>query len=282
MRKYARSRSQLALSVMLYCLGIIMTTVGCAGLDYFGGSRQSAKLWAEARGFAELEIKAGAFDLIAFIRRPATPVATMTIYIEGDGAAWSTPYHPPRDPTPRSPIPLALASADPAPAVAYLGRPCQYLEAQSLEQCSSSYWVEKRFAPEIIEAIDAAVTKLKTLFGAQRVRLVGYSGGGVVAALLALRRPDVTALITVSSPLAVTEWTRMKGLSSLTGSLDPLHETGRLPPATHWIGTDDDIVPVSIVELFAISQGGHVQKIKGYDHECCWTRNWLQLLKESP
>lgn len=282
MRKYARSRSQLALSVMLYCLGIIMTTVGCAGLDYFGGSRQSAKLWAEARGFAELEIKAGAFDLIAFIRRPATPAATLTIYIEGDGAAWPTPYHPPRDPTPLKPISLALASADPAPAVAYLGRPCQYLEAQSLEQCSSSYWVEKRFAPEVIEAIDAAVTKLKTLFGAQRIRLVGYSGGGVIAALLALRRHDVTALITVASPLAVTEWAQMKGLSPLAGSLDPLHETGKLPLATHWIGTEDAIVPVSIVERFAISQGGNLQQIKGYDHDCCWTRNWLQLLKESP
>jgi hypothetical protein len=36
--------------------------------------------------------------------------AVLHVYIEGDGAAWPSPLHPPRDPTPDRPVALALAA----------------------------------------------------------------------------------------------------------------------------------------------------------------------------
>jgi esterase/lipase len=49
--------------------------------------------------------------------------------------------------------------------------------------------------------MDAAVTALKRASGASRLRLVGYSGGGVMAMLLAARRDDVAQVVTIAAPL---------------------------------------------------------------------------------
>ena len=265
-------------SALLVGAVCVFLAAGCSALDSFGGSRQATAQWAAQRGFTATELKAGDFDLLAFVRRPSVPAATLTIYIEGDGAAWPTPYDPPRDPTPRQPVSLALAAADPAPAVAYLGRPCQYLDAAALAKCSSAYWTERRFAPEVIAAADAAVTQLKNIYGARRLRLVGYSGGGVVAALLAARRDDVDAFVTVAAPLALAAWVQWHDASPLTGSLDPSAVAASLPHGVHFVGGGDKTVPAAIVERFVRARGGTVEVIPGFDHECCWTREWAGLL----
>ncbi|MDO8932789.1 MAG: alpha/beta hydrolase [Rhodocyclaceae bacterium] len=249
---------------------------GCSSLE----SRDDLAARAGAKGFAAQEMKAGGFDLAAFVRRPQSPVATLTIYIEGDGAAWPTPYHPPHDPTPARPLALALAIADPAPAVAYLGRPCQYLDTEALQRCPASYWTERRFAPEVVDAYDAAISRLAAVSGARHVRLVGYSGGGVIAALLAARRNDIDRLVTVAAPLALTEWTTWHDVSPLTGSLDPTGSDTRHPMQTgvHFVGENDKTVPATIVERHIRAKGGRMLVIPGFDHECCWAREWTGLL----
>ncbi|MDK9715680.1 MAG: hypothetical protein OEL86_16505 [Sulfuritalea sp.] len=252
---------------------------GCSTSDSFRGAREIAQ-WADEHGFTETAVKAGAFSLTAFVRKPSVPGDTLTIYIEGDGAAWTTPYHPPRDPTPTKPVSLALAAADSAAAVAYLGRPCQYLDAAALRNCDSAYWTERRFAPEVVEAYDAAISRQKSALAARRIRLVGYSGGGVLATLLAARRDDVDLLVTVAAPLAVAEWAAWHKASVLTGSLDPaeLRENVRLPRSRHFVGGKDEIVPAAIVESFVRRKGGDLEVIPGFDHECCWARDWGTLL----
>ncbi|OHC70028.1 MAG: hypothetical protein A2045_13345 [Rhodocyclales bacterium GWA2_65_20] len=270
-----------AVAALLAGAACALLAAGCSALDAFGGSRQAAADWAAERGFAAADVKAGAFDLVAFVRRPPAAAATLTIYIEGDGAAWPTPYHPPRDPTPLRPVALALAAADPAPAVAYLARPCQYLDAAGLARCSSDYWTGRRFAAEVVDACDAAVGQLKKTYGARTIRLVGYSGGGVIAALLAARRDDVDALVTVAAPLALAEWAAWHGVSPLPGSLDPSAVDARLPPGVHFVGGDDKTVPAAIVERFVRTRGGRVEAVSGFDHECCWAREWAALLRRT-
>ena len=53
------------------------------------------------------------------------------VYIEGDGVAYSTPTSPSPDPTSVTPTSLLLARQDNASAVAYLGRPCQYVSGDA-------------------------------------------------------------------------------------------------------------------------------------------------------
>lgn len=259
-------------------LFLAVALTACATPGRFGGSRQAVLDWSQPRGFAELPAAPGRFQLLTLVRGGGSEL--VSIYIEGDGAAWPTPYSPPGDPTPARPVALALAAADPGIAVAYLGRPCQYLDAAALRGCDRAYWTRKRFAEEVIAAYDEAIDRIKRGSGARRIVLFGYSGGGVIAALLAARRDDVGRLVTVAAPLATAEWTSWHGVSPLTGSLDPtdLGENVRLPRAVHFVGADDRIVPAPVVEHFIRRRGGRIEVIPGFDHECCWSRDWGALL----
>lgn len=252
---------------------------GCAALGR-GEDLSAALAHAQQQGFAAGSIEAGGFRLATFARRSSGAGERLAVYIEGDGAAWPTPYHPPRDPTPRRPVALSLALVDPAPSVVYLGRPCQYLAAAALQQCDSAYWVERRFAPEVVAAYDAALDELKRRHGVRRLRLVGYSGGGVLAALLAARRTDVEVLVTVAAPLALGEWTAWHDASPLLGSLDPAvsEKPASGVRSVHFAGGRDTTVPVRIVERYVRDSGGVLDVVPDFDHECCWARDWRVLL----
>ena len=273
-----------AMKAALVCAAFLFGAAGCASSGAPGDLSQTAALAAQ-RGFSESSIMAGPFRLALFMRKQATAIETLVIYIEGDGAPWPTPYHPPGDPTPRSPMSLSLAVADPASAVAYLGRPCQFLDEDALRQCDRTYWVERRFSPEVIAAYDKALDQLKATYAARRLRLVGYSGGGVIAALLASRRDDVESLVTIAAPLPLAEWVTLHGASRLTGSLDPADgDSPSFPsvPSVHFAGEHDKTVPPQIVESFIRRKGGRLEIVSGFDHECCWARDWGRLLGRVP
>lgn len=273
-----------ALSCAAFCIValVVAGVSGCAGVDRFGGSRQAVIEWGRERGFEPGQLLVGRFRLLSLQRRdPARPAGILNVYVEGDGAAWPTPYHPPHDPTPLQPVALALAAVDPAPAVAYLGRPCQYLDAFELAGCSSGYWTELRFAPEVVAAYMTLLDRLKLASGARSLRLFGHSGGGVLAALLAARRDDVVQLVTVAAPLDVAEWTAWHKATPLRGSLDPAAGAPMpLPPATHFVGGRDSVVPPQLVAGFASRSGGRLREVPEFDHQCCWSRDWPRLLEE--
>lgn len=266
----------------IFIAAIVVGLSGCAGIDRFGGSRQAVIEWGRERGFEASQAPPGRFRLLSLQRGdPSRRTEVLDVYIEGDGAAWQTPFHPPRDPTPPQPTALALAAADPAPAVAYLGRPCQYLDAAELAACSPEYWTNSRFAAEVVTAYMAHLDRLKETSGARTLRLVGYSGGGVLATLLAARRGDVERLVTVASPLAVAEWTAWHQATPLSGSLDPAAEAKLpLPPVTHFVGGRDSVVPPHLVASFAARSGGRLRTVPEFDHQCCWSRDWPRLLEE--
>jgi pimeloyl-ACP methyl ester carboxylesterase len=216
------------------------------------------------------------------LSRQRAATKTVHVYLEGDGPDWLSPYHPPPDPTPRRPVALQLAEADPAEQVIYLGRPCQYLSATALANCSPDYWLARRFAPEVIAAYDELVTALRRQHAAANVVLIGYSGGGVIAALLAARRADIAALVTIAAPLALTEWLSSNGFTPLTGSLDPSASSPitRWPKGIHLAGGRDEVVRPRVVEAFARQTGGRFRLLQGADHDCCWRTHWPDLLGE--
>ena len=268
-----------------FCAAFFFLTSGCAGTlsDSFGGSRERVEAWATPRGFHAETIDSGDFRLFALLRQRGA-VKILPIYIEGDGAPWPSAFQPPRDPTPPEPVALALAARDPSPTVAYLGRPCQYLNAPERARCDSAYWSNRRFSPEVLAAMDEAVDRLKLRAGAQRVRLIGHSGGGVVAALLALRRDDVADWVTLAAPLALTAWATTQGLTPLADSLDPMAQPAAAITrrATHFAGANDTVVPPEIVARFVGAHGGRLEVLDDFDHDCCWARDWAQLLRRVP
>ena len=231
-------------------------------------------------------LRAGVFDLTGFSRFSSENPATLTIYIEGDGRAWLSRSQQSGDPTPTEPDVLTMAARHPPGSgpVLYLARPCQYTVRNPARGCYSRYWSGHRYAPEVIASVDTAIEQVKRLTGAKSLVLIGYSGGGVVAALLAARRTDVAELITIAANLDHAEWTRQEGLTPLSGSLNPADFTDRLQTIrqTHFVGDDDDVVSPRVVDSYlrrmADRSRTRVITVDGFDHDCCWVENWPNVL----
>lgn len=240
---------------------------------------------AAAAGFFPVELSDK--RLRAFLRntgRDGGQDSRLTIYLESDGAPWRMPDEPPADPTPHKPMVLNMAIADRSGAVAYLGRPCQHLEPEVLAGCNPALWMRGRFSEDAVAAMDLAVSRLKQNAGAAAVNLVGYSGGGAMAALLAARRNDVSCLVTLAAPLDTVAWTRALKVSPLDYSLNPADFAKKLSAVkqTHFRGAKDTVVPSSTAQgyLSQIPNALVIDK-QGYDHQCCWADDWSELRRDS-
>ena len=269
-----------AILAMLFC-------GACASIDPAQRRAQADALAASA-GWSRLLLPSGQFALTAYVPAAAPPQPLLTIYIEGDGHAWNTPNTPSDDPTPVQPMALKMALQHAGAAVAYLGRPCQYRDATQGAACPVQYWTESRYAPEVIAATSLAVDQLKQRSGARRVILIGYSGGGAVAALVAARRDDVARLVTVAANLDTDAWARLQRLQPLAGSLNPADAWPRLQaiPQRHFAGANDRVVPPAVQQSYAarfpVGARPPVTVLPGYDHQCCWLARWPQLLADAP
>lgn len=245
--------------------------------------RSQADDIAAQGGFTRQMLQTGSFPLLSFSRLPRPGNPALTIYIEGDGFAFVTASQIARDPTPHRQDVLGMASRHPG-NVAYLARPCQYLSAAELRNCHPAFWTNSRFAPEVVDATTRAIDILKKQAGATQIILVGYSGGGVVAALVAEQRNDVAGLVTVASPLDTDAWIRLGGLSPLLGSLEPVDHLDRLTgvPQLHLTGENDDVVSSRIVSAFLArfpaNQRPPMSVVHGYDHSCCWVQAWPHIV----
>ncbi|MCP4044095.1 MAG: alpha/beta hydrolase, partial [Gammaproteobacteria bacterium] len=210
---------------------------------------------------------------------------TLAVYIEGDGHAWSTKYRLSSDPTPRDPVALRLAVQDPSPAVLYIARPCQYTTDETRQGCHPNYWSSHRYAEEVINAVNLAISQALAGSPATSVGLVGYSGGAAVAALVAARRNDVEWLITVAGNLDHAAWTRLHSITPLYDSLNPADFTHRLQsiPQLHLVGTADRNVPAAVTQAYTSrfttpSSQIRTSIIPGFGHHCCWAEDWKELL----
>ena len=257
---------------------------GCAQLPWQSPQEVAARLAASA-GFQQQTINTGDFRLTSFLRvnvTAAAPPESLTVYIEGDGAAWHSPILPPRDPTPGNPIALKLASRDPAAAVAYLARPCQYLSNAELAHCDYRYWTSARYAPEVLRSMNQAIEFLRRNSGASRLRLVGFSGGGVIAAALAAERLDVGEVVAIAAPLDLHLWTDFHKITPLAFAPNPIKALAERPDVElrFFAGSADNTVPSGYVDnLRKQMPFARFHTIASYTHECCWTEQWPALLQ---
>lgn len=268
---------------LLFILAALVSA--CVGIAPEQRRAQAAKLPADA-GWQRITVNAGLFSLAAFLPPNLKQSATLTIYIEGDGLAWIGSSTPSFDPTPNNPLALKLALLDHSGTAVYLARPCQYVEGDDRRGCEYKYWTSHRFAPEVIEASNIAVSQLKKRYGADQLRLIGYSGGGAVAALIAARRADVMQLITVAGNLDHAVWSRQHHLSPLYGSLNPADAWQQLQdvPQQHYVGELDTNINASVAQAFVSRFAARNQPIitmmPGFNHYCCWESIWQSLLEK--
>lgn len=234
------------------------------------------------------------FPLVSFIPKKSfqkeldgthTPTQTLTIYIEGDGFAWQSSSRISLDPTPIRALGLELALKHPGNNVAYLARPCQFQAGLLHSNCEKKYWTSGRFSSAVIDSTQQAIDQLKQQFGAKELQLIGYSGGGAIAALVTAERSDVISLITVAGNLDHSAWTKHHRISALNYSLNPVDFWTSLQntPQVHLVGGQDDIIGANISASFSASfpegKKPYVKILDGFNHSCCWVENWPQLLE---
>ncbi|MEM9058308.1 MAG: alpha/beta hydrolase, partial [Pseudomonadota bacterium] len=235
-------------------------------------------------GFEAVALDPVPLPLAAWLR-PARQGGVLNVYIEGDGNAWESRYRASTDPTPRDPLALRLAAADPSgAAVLYLGRPCQFA-TEPVPACTPALWTDARFSAPVIAALGAAVDQVKVAQGADELVVIGYSGGGVAAALLAAGRPDVRKLVTVAAPLDHAAWTAHHRVTPLTQSLTPMDRLAALAgiDQVHFAGGRDVVVPLAVVRRYVNAQAApevRLRVMEDYDHACCWAAAWPVLFGE--
>ncbi|MES1990778.1 MAG: hypothetical protein V4441_07485 [Pseudomonadota bacterium] len=261
---------------------LLLALAALAGCSDLNTRHERGPETAEKAQWQWQTIKAGAFTF-ATAAAPEKKGRILTVYIEGDGFAYKTAMEPAMDPTPITPMSLDLATRHPGSGpVAYLARPCQFVERDA-KTCPDIYWTTDRYAPVVIVSMSDAVDQLKANAQASHVILVGYSGGGAVATLLAERRNDVVGLVTIAANLDVAEWTRVKHLLPLAGSLDPATDTSSLATTkqVHFHGTEDKTVPAAVTNSFMskLPKGTPATSVAVTDqtHQCCWADNWHDL-----
>ena len=233
----------------------------------------------------EHKIQAGSFLLTSYVHvRSRGNVAN--IYIEGDGRAWLSKRRASLDPTPKNPLALKLANLDPADNVIYLARPCQYTKMVDGSLCNQKYWTSHRFAPEVIEAMNSALDHAKKYYGITKFNLIGFSGGGNVAALLTAKRDDIASIRTVAGNLNHELQSNIHGVSQMPQSLnakDIAHKISHIPQI-HFIGSEDQIVPRQLYDSYNAASGqlGCVQSyvVDGVEHIKGWESVWKLLLSK--
>ena len=255
----------------------------CAACAVLQSPTEYMRTLARDAKFTELPLADS--RLVAYVRRSEhSNPSRVTIYIESDGAPWRLPDEPPADPTPLKPFVMRMAIADASSATAYLSRPCQYLSEAARGGCDPRLWMQARFSSEAVAATNQAVDQIKTSTGAGMVNLVGYSGGGAMAVLIAARRRDVNCLVTVAAPLDTNAWTDALGVSRLELSLNPADAAGDLRNVrqTHFRGLRDKLVPPATVNRFIERAKPAVVVDKpDFDHQCCWSEEWRELSRAS-
>jgi len=275
-------RNKSGKKVSLLLIAMVFLLSGC------GTTNRQANVDALTKitGLTSENLQTKTFVLRA-LSKTSAPVNILRVYIEGDGFAWVNRSTPSDDPTPRNPVGLKLAAADPSPNILYLARPCQFTDLPLPAVCTTAWWTDKRFAPEVVSAMDEALTTFANRYPGVQLELVGYSGGATLAALLAARRHDVRSLRTVAGNLDVAYVNALHHVTPMPESLSAIDVASDLSalPQVHFSGTEDTTVPTLVPRRFQQVAGKlcvQVVEVTGMEHGSDWAARWPVLLTTLP
>ncbi len=223
-----------------------------------------------------------AIPLTAYYRPPADGKHdVLHIYLEGDGVPWQF-NRPARNPVSRRMTALRLMQMDKAASL-YLNRPC-YGQSEPPPACRPDDWTFGRYSDDVVSKMNRALDEFSET-GHLPLVLIGYSGGGTLAMLLAARRTDVIGVITIAANLDHQSWTGRHGYLPLHNSLNA-SKIAPLPAHIfrwHLAGGKDIQVPADLVYATASTdRDARYLYYPDFDHTCCWSDIWPELLRSLP
>lgn len=257
-------------AAMLCCMALSLLA-SCAAPAYQQLDKQAVQ-----SGFTGTTVQGDKFRHVVYTSAQKD-TNTLHVYIEGDGVNWQWNRFVKADPTPDRSLMLGLMKTDPENAL-YLGRPC-YLGLELDDGCDADYWTYERFSQKVVNSMVSVVNKLTGDY--QNIVLIGHSGGGALALLMAEQLPAVNAVVTIAGIVDTDAWTSHHGYTRLVGSLNPAKRKA-LPETIkqlHLTGGRDANMPASLVRSWVERQSGaRLWEIPQNSHVCCWTRNWPSVL----
>lgn len=237
---------------------------------------------AQAAGLARRVMNGVDYQHVIYMNGPAAGanVTRMLVFLEGDGRPWSADgREPSADPTTRNPIALQLLARTKAPG-AYISRPC-YQDIVD-PKCSSDVWTGGRYSRAVVESLAAAIDAVAHEAGAREIVLIGHSGGGALAVLVAERARNVAAVVTIAANLDIDAWTKLHRYLPLSGSLNPAASAAAHPwREWHLSGGQDDVVPTATTEAYFRKYPAAKQWVFAeHGHVCCWVEEWPRIEEE--
>jgi len=220
------------------------------------------------------------FDLAVFANSPKRNSTYLHIYIEGDGQPFFRNRHINLDPTPRKGLMLDLMALDPTSA-RLVGRPCYHgLQARNCDD--SKWWTSHRYSSDVVDSMSQAIDALNT--SNKPVRLIGFSGGGALAMLIAPKLNGTNnEIITISANLDTSTWIRKHAYTPLIGSLNPIDFLGSVSSIkqTHLLGAQDKNIPFETwKDKVAHPKTSTVTVYSAVNHGCCWENIWSNIVHD--
>ena len=203
------------------------------------------------------------------------------IYIEGDGRPYERPGKPTSNPTSEQLLALRLMAKDNQPAI-YLNRPC-YGMTELPPNCDVKYWTSHRYSEDVVQSMESALNELKKGFPSRTFTLIGHSGGGTLAILLASKRKDVRAVISISANVDHLAWSKANHYPVLSGSLNAI-DVLPLPSSVKMVNLygeqDKQVQPVLIINGLSKQKSALNKRYPTFSHSCCWEQIWPDVLRE--
>jgi len=184
------------------------------------------------------------------------------------GLPWLAQNKIARDPSSNHKQTFALWQAE-ENAAYLISRPCYFGDDSA--SCHPGLWANARYSAEVVNSLASVIRSLHARHVNSDIRIVGYSGGGVLAVLLAEKLLEVVEVVTYASPLGINKWAHLHGFSKLDKSINPLDV--QLRPSLkqrHFIGKKDRNVPYEINKELYRRQGVEPIIVDGFTHDSNW------------
>ena len=93
-------------------------------------------------------------------------------------------------------------------------RPC-YFGLELDDTCDANYWTYARYSEKVVGSMVDVIAEQTRQYS--EVVLLGHSGGGAMALLIAEQLPNVTAVVTIAGNIDTEAWTQHHGYTPLYG-----------------------------------------------------------------